>query len=933
MSTAVAAIAAATTSTAAAMGPAAVHNPNSAPPPQTEIQERVYHIGQVVLAALDWIVPQESARRSWYLENLRKEIMKVYPFLKEALSTKKWFHIPRLLLSAMQEIREADNGHRPLRPEWITQNDGRARQNRWWTEWNVDDRVNEGVFPDDSWWMETDPFEFYVATGEVRKRRDASEDEDEDVRPRRAKVPRLEERASEPRGGPVAPPRAKAPSRPRAPSRSTAPPRKKSVRIEEHRQPAEEDGIDDEDEEVDQLNDDDDDVDSVVVGGSQSGDRRRGQGSEAELPPMSELSEGETTDGVRKSRRQEELRGRAGASAPSRPGILRSKTPTPIIPAADEDRGRSRSRSRSRRSASASSRRDSSAGDGSSEGSPVRARLVLPPGTVHELKATFPDGLEGATMHQLPRRHLPDLDEAIWKRRRRRSMRPVPLPQDTLQVSGRGENKEGCSADEVEVALSVTVAVAQPESDIGHTERVSQSPALTKADTSCLRFEGYCSETSSNAGHSEAGCKPAAKPAPKPAAAKPPPKPAAAKGAAAKSAASALKATAPKPPPKAPAQKRAPAKSAAPKPAASKQAPPTLTVSKGAGRSRANSVPSSPASTRAETPDPPTRAVRRRHAEPAQDERMLPSTFRALTMARDTTEAMRQHSVFIRMRELEEDNEILHERIASLEGLLESVRHNVWVLVDEAQRERKRRAQRGIIRAGEHKFEGIGKAGSATTVGPVDWEPARLRSPNSESDNERPLEEVLIHPLPWLCIPPIRTPSPVPPRSSPPAASPHGSPARLFLPAPATPPPPPAVPAPPPPPLPASPRLSRSPLPPVPSPRQLSPVTSPPHSPAPLPNPPPPVPTGMIGLSEYTDDDVGMGDSTVPLPPHGKASEETNVVGAEVQQSRDGISKTLGTHNDSAGGMEVDGGGHAAGGADTGALNPVESDMDIESSA
>ncbi|KAH9944808.1 hypothetical protein B0H21DRAFT_823192 [Amylocystis lapponica] len=108
----------------------------------------------------------------------------------------------------------------------------------------------------------------------------------------------------------------------------------------------------------------------------------------------------------------------------------------------------------------------------------------------------------------------------------------------------------------------------------------------------------------------------------------------------------------------------------------------------------------------------------------------------------------------------------------------------------------------------------------------------------------------------------------------------------------------------------------------------------------------------MIGLLEYTDDDVGMGDSTVPLPPHGKASEETNVVGAsggmdvdrgdpiprahvtsEVQQSRDGISKTLGTHNDSAGGMEVDGGGHAAGGADTGALNPVESDMDIESSA
>ncbi|KAH9922553.1 hypothetical protein B0H21DRAFT_826968 [Amylocystis lapponica] len=356
MSTAVAAVAAATTSTTAAVGPAAVHNPNSAPPPQTEIQERVYRIAQVVLAALDWIVPQESARRSWYLENLRKEIMNVYPFLKEALSTKKWFHIPRLLLSAMQEIREADNGHRPLRPEWITQNDGRARQNRWWTEWNVDDRVNEGVFPHDSWWMETDPFEFHVATGEVRKRRDASEDEDEDVRPRQAKVPRLEERASEPRG---------------------APPRKKSVRIEEHRQPAEEDGIDDEDEEVDQLNDDDDDVDSVVVGGSQSGDRRRGQGSEAELPPMSELSEGETTDGVRKSRRQEELRGRAGASAPSRPGILRSKTPTPVIPAADEDRGRSRSRSRSRslRSASASSRRDSSAGDGSSEGSPVRARV------------------------------------------------------------------------------------------------------------------------------------------------------------------------------------------------------------------------------------------------------------------------------------------------------------------------------------------------------------------------------------------------------------------------------------------------------------------------------------------------------------------------------------------------------------------------------
>ncbi|KAH9911449.1 hypothetical protein B0H21DRAFT_714301, partial [Amylocystis lapponica] len=317
MSTPVAAVAAATTSTTAAVGP-----------PLSTTRT-------VVLAALDWIVPQESARRSWYLENLRKEIMNVYPFLKEALSTKKWFHIPRLLLSAMQEIREADNGHRPLRPEWITQNDGRARQNRWWTEWNVDDRVNEGVFPHDSWWMETDPFEFHVATGEVRKRRDASEDEDEDVRPRQAKVPRLEERASEPRG---------------------APPRKKSVRIEEHRQPAEEDGIDDEDEEVDQLNDDDDDVDSVVVGGSQSGDRRRGQGSEAELPPMSELSEGETTDGVRKSRRQEELRGRAGASAPSRPGILRSKTPTPVIPAADEDRGRSRSRSRSRslRSASAS---------------------------------------------------------------------------------------------------------------------------------------------------------------------------------------------------------------------------------------------------------------------------------------------------------------------------------------------------------------------------------------------------------------------------------------------------------------------------------------------------------------------------------------------------------------------------------------------------
>ncbi|KAH9921924.1 hypothetical protein B0H21DRAFT_827069 [Amylocystis lapponica] len=814
------------------MGPAAVHNPNSAPPPQTEIQERVYHIGQVVLAALDWIVPQESARRSWYLENLRKEIMKVYPFLKEALSTKKWFHIPRLLLSAMQEIREADNGHRPLRPEWITQNDGRARQNRWWTEWNVDDRVNEGVFPDDSWWMETDPFEFYVATGEVRKRRDASEDEDEDVRPRRAKVPRLEERASEPRGGPVAPPRAKAPSRPRAPSRSTAPPRKKSVRIEEHRQPAEEDGIDDEDEEVDQLNDDDDDVDSVVVGGSQSGDRRRGQGSEAELPPMSELSEGETTDGVRKSRRQEELRGRAGASAPSRPGILRSKTPTPIIPAADEDRGRSRSRSRSRRSASASSRRDSSAGDGSSEGSPVRARLVLPPGTVHELKATVNRQRQWMRLKEPPCTNCPGGICLISTKQSgkgggggacdRCHSRKIPC-----KSLGEEKTKKG-AAQTKSKSRSRSRSQSRSRKATSATPSASPSPPPSQKPT---RRASVSKATAPKPAPTPVTPKPAAKPAaakpaPKPAAAKPPPKPAAAKGAAAKSAASALKATAPKPPPKAPAQKRAPAKSAAPKPAASKQAPPMLTVSKGAGRSRANSVPSSPASTRAETPDPPTRAVRRRHAEPAQDERMLPSTFRALTMARDTTEGIRQHSVFIRMRELEEDNEILHERIASLEGLLESVRHNVWVLVDEAQRERKRRAQRGIIRAGEHKFEGIGKAGSATTVGPVDWEPARLRSPNSESDNERPLEEVLIHPLPWLCIPPIRTPSPVPPRSSPPAASPHGSPARLFLreysapppappaapappppppAAPATPPPPPAVPAPPPPPLPASP--------------------------------------------------------------------------------------------------------------------------------
>ncbi|KAH9949761.1 hypothetical protein B0H21DRAFT_706890 [Amylocystis lapponica] len=989
MSTAVAAVAAATTSTTAAVGPAAVHNPNSAPPPQTEIQERVYRIAQVVLAALDWIVPQESARRSWYLENLRKEIMNVYPFLKEALSTKKWFHIPRLLLSAMQEIREADNGHRPLRPEWITHNDGRARQNRWWTEWNVDDRVNEGVFPHDSWWMETYPFEFHVATGEVRKRRDASEDEDEDVRPRQAEVPRLEEPASEPRGGPVAPPRAKAPSRPRAPSRSTAPPYKKSVRIEEHRQPAKEDGIDDEDEEVDQLNDDDDDVDSVVVGGSQSGDRRRGQGSEAELPPMSELSEGETTDGVRKSRCQEELRGRAGASAPSRPGILRSKTPTPVIPAADEDRGRSRSRSRSRslRSASASSRRDFSASDGSSEGSPVWARLVLPPGTVHELKATVNRQRQWMRLKEPPCTNCPGGICLISTKQSgkgggggacdRCHSRKIPC-----KSPGEEKTKKG-AAQTKSKSRSRSRLQSRSQKATSATPSASPSPPPSQKPTRCA---SVLKATAPKPAPTPVTPKPAAaKPAAKPAAAKPPPKPAAAKGAAAKSAASALKPTAPKPPPKAPAQKRAPAKSAAPKPAASKKVPLTLTVSKGAGHSRANSVPSSPASTRAETPDPPTRAVHRRHAEPAQDELMLPSTFRALTMARDTTEAMRQHSAFIRMRELEEDNEILHERIASLEGLLESVRHNVWVLVDEAQQGQpqmatmstgdvlilghrgKRRAQRGIIRAGEHKFEGIGKAGSAATVGPVDWEPSRLWSPHSESDNEPPLEEVLIHPLPWLCIPPIRTPSPVPPRSSPPAASPHGSPARLFLreylapppappaaPAPsappAAPPPsaPPAAPAPSAPPAAPAPlrhlqllrhpsatsscsgtpsatsacfaRLSRSPLPPVPSPRQLSPVTSPPHSPAPLPNPPPPVPTGMIGLSEYTDDDVGMGDSTVPLPPHGKASEETNVVGAsggmdvdggdpipgahvtsEVQQSRDGISKTLGTHNDSAG--------------------------------
>ncbi|KAH9928249.1 hypothetical protein B0H21DRAFT_826352 [Amylocystis lapponica] len=458
-------------------------------------------------------------------------------------------------------------------------------------------------------------------------------------------------------------------------------------------------------------------------------------------------------------------------------------------------------------------------------------------------------------MHQLPRRHLPDLDKAIWKRQRRRSMRPVPLPQDTLQVSGRGENKEGCSADEVKVALSVTVAVAQPESDIGHTKRISQSPALTKADTSCLRFEGYCSETSSNAGHSEAGSKAGSK----------------ASCCEAASEASCCKGS---------SSKVRCRPQAASKATRSKKGP-----CKGAGHSHANLVPSSSASTCAETPDPPTRAVCWQHAEPAQDEMMLLSTFCALTMA-----------------QLEEDNEILHERIASLEGLLESVRHNVWVLVDEAQQERKRRARRGIIRAGEHKFEGIGKAGSAATyVRPVDWEPSRLRSPHSESDNEWPLEEVLIYPLPWLCIPPIRTPSPVSPCSSSPAASPHGSPVSPFLrgssaplpppptaPAPPPPPPaapapplpPPAAPAPPWPPLPALPRLSQSPLPPLPSPRQLSLVTSPPHSPAPLPNLPPPVRTGMIGLSEYTDDDVGMGDSTVPLPPHGKESEETNVVGA-----------------------------------------------------
>ncbi|KAH9941382.1 hypothetical protein B0H21DRAFT_824543 [Amylocystis lapponica] len=859
----------------------------------------------------------------------------------------------------MQEIREADNGHRPLRPEWITQNDGRARQNRWWTEWNVDDRVNEGVFPDDSWWMETYPFEFYVATGEVRKRRDASEDEDEDVRPRQAEVPRLEEPASEPRGGPVAPPRAKAPSRPRAPSRSTAPP--------------EEDGIDDEDEEVDQLNDDDDDVDSVVVGGSQSGDRRRGQGSEAELPPMSELSEGGASGPrwgfcavpARNSEVEDADTRHSGCRRGSRPFTF----PFP---------------SRSLRSASASSRRDFSASDGSSEGSPVWARLVLPPGTVHELKATVNRQRQWMRLKEPPCTNCPGGICLISTKQSgkgggggacdRCHSRKIPC-----KSPGEEKTKKG-AAQTKSKSRSRSRLQSRSQKATSATPSASPSPPPSQKPTRCA---SVLKATAPKPAPTPVTPKPAAaKPAAKPAAAKPPPKPAAAKGAAAKSAASALKPTAPKPPPKAPAQKRAPAKSAAPKPAASKKVPLTLTVSKGAGHSRANSVPSSPASTRAETPDPPTRAVHRRHAEPAQDELMLPSTFRALTMARDTTEAMRQHSAFIRMRELEEDNEILHERIASLEGLLESVRHNVWVLVDEAQQEWKRRAQRGIIRAGEHKFEGIGKAGSAATVGPVDWEPSRLWSPHSESDNEPPLEEVLIHPLPWLCIPPIRTPSPVPPRSSPPAASPHGSPARLFLPAPAsppappaapasppappaapatpppppaapaTPPPPPAAPAHPPPPLPASLRLSRSPLPPVPSPRQLSPVTSPPHSPAPLPNPPPPVPTGMIGLSEYTDDDVGMGDSTVPLPPHGKASEETNVVGAsggmdvdggdpipgahvtsEVQQSRDGISKTLGTHNDSAGSMEVDGGGHAAGGADTGALNPVESDMDMGSSA
>ncbi|KAH9920800.1 hypothetical protein B0H21DRAFT_827243 [Amylocystis lapponica] len=930
MSTAVAAVAAATTSTTAAVGPAAVHNPNSAPPPQTEIQERVYRIAQVVLAALDWIVPQESARRSWYLENLRKEIMNVYPFLKEALSTKKWFHIPRLLLSAMQEIREADNGHRPLRPEWITQNDGRARQNRWWTEWNVDDRVNEGVFPHDSWWMETDPFEFHVATGEVRKRRDASEDEDEDVRPRQAKVPRLEERASEPRGGPVAPPRAKAPSRPEPPH------------VQQLLRPAEEDGIDDEDEEVDQLNDDDDMWTVWWWVGAKAATAGEG--------------------------RAEELRGRAGASAPSRPGILRSKTPTPVIPAADEDRGRSRSRSRSRslRSASASSRRDSSAGDGSSEGSPVRARLVLPPGTVHELKATVNRQRQWMRLKEPPCTNCPGGICLI-----------------STKQSGKGGGGGAC--DRCHSRKIPCKSPGEEKTKKGAAQTKSKSRSRSRSQSRSRKATSATPSASPSPPPSQKPTRRASvskatapKPAPTPVTPKPAAKPAAAKPAAAKRLQSQLLRSRLR----SQLLQREPLKGsrckvrclcfegyrpqAASEGTRSKKGP-----CKGAGRSRANSVPSSPASTRAETPDPPTRAVRRRHAEPAQDELMLPSTFRALTMARDTTEAMRQHSAFIRMRELEEDNEILHERIASLEGLLESVRHNVWVLVDEAQQERKRRAQRGIIRAGEHKFEGIGKAGSAATVGPVDWEPSRLRSPHSESDDEPPLEEVLIHPLPWLCIPPIRTSSPVPPRSSPPAASPHGSPARLFLREYSAPPPaPPAAPAPPPhlqllrqpsaPPAAPTPSATSAcfaaPLSESPASRAISTAIVsgdlPATFPAPMPNPPPPVPTGMIGLSEYTDDDVGMGDSTVPLPPHGKASEDTDVVGAsggmdvdggdpipeahvtsEVQQSRDGISKTLGTHNDSAGGMEVDGGGHAAGGAATGALNPVESDMDIESSA
>ncbi|KAH9914304.1 hypothetical protein B0H21DRAFT_713786 [Amylocystis lapponica] len=302
----------------------------------------------------------------------------------------------------------------------------RARQNRWWTEWNVDDRVNEGVFPDDSWWMETDPFEFYVATGEVRKRRDASEDEDEDVRPRQAKVPRLEERASEP-GRSGSPSSCKSTFTPQSPSRSTAPPRKKSVRIEEHRQPAEEDGIDDEDEEVDQLNDDDDDVDSVVVGGSQSGDRRRGQGSEAELPPMSNC---------RKCR------------------------------------------------------------DGSSEGSPSgavgtaswnRPPCTNCPGGICLISTKQSGKGGGGACDRCHSRKIP------CKSRERRKQRRVQRRRSRSRAP-------------------VTVAVAQPESDIGHTERVSQSPASQKP----TRRASVSKATAPKPAPTPVTPKPAAKPAAKP---------------------------------------------------------------------------------------------------------------------------------------------------------------------------------------------------------------------------------------------------------------------------------------------------------------------------------------------------------------------------------------------------------------------------------